>query len=493
MASDPQVILVVFDGMRPDLVTDENTPTLRAFLAENVNYGESRSVFPSMTRVSAAAMASGYVPGLTGVIANQFYDPKVFPQALLHTGKSDQIDRATAAYGGRFVEVDGLADILVSHGRKVAVVTSASGGTTRMLNPRVAENGQISLGLRDWSASYPKAFADKVAERFGPPPEADMPAIALTRRVTDIFLDCVAPEADPDVAILWYCDPDHTFHYRGLGSDEALAAMREVDRQLARLLDWAGSPACRRDVQIMVASDHGHLNAIGRVETDRELRNAGFDLDPAGSEAAPLVGAPSQVGAVRYRGRRDPAHLKDLTQFLLEQPWCGLVFTEGEDLVEGAVAGTFNRALILNDHRRSGDLFFLLAASDELGPRGVPGNGRFVGSELKEGGSTHGGLHPYEMRTVLGAGGSAFKTDFRSDLPSGVIDVTPTILTLLGIAPPAAMSGRPLVEGFAATATDLPDDMEDESFEVSHSAGRDVLRRRRIGRHVYIQYASRHG
>jgi len=493
--SDPQVILVVLDGLRRDFVTAAYTPNLYAFLRENVDYRESRSVFPSMTRVNAAAIGSGCVPGMTGVIANQFYDPKVFADAVFHTGKVSHIEAAMQAYEGRFVTVDGLAESLIAGGKSLAVVTSASGGTTRVLNPRVAENDQVSLCLRDWGSSYPKAFADRVMRDLGALPDLQMPAIAISRCVTNIVLNHVMPEVDPDVAIVWYGDPDYTFHYRGLGSEEALAAMREVDQQFARLVNWARDPARGRDIQILVASDHGHINAVGRVEAGRELREAGFDLDPATGPQRGLLGAPLQVGAVRALQAADKTELLDLVQFLREQPWCGAIFTQGlngPDGVQdphGLVPGTLNSSLLLNDHARSPDLFYTLAVGDEAGPRGVPGSGRFVGSELKEGGSTHGGLSSYEMRSVLGAGGSAFRNSVVSTLPCGVVDIAPTVLSLLGIASPPFMSGRVLSEGLAGCDTTALAEPEEELFEAVHASGRDALRRRRLGQHVYVQEA----
>ena len=491
MPTDPQVLLVVFDGLRRDLIDAALMPTLHAFLRDGADFPGARSVFPSATRVNAAAIGSGCVPGVSGVVANQFFDPRVFPDRILHTGRVADVDTAMRAYDGRFVAVDGLADLLVAHGRRIAVVTSASGGTTRMLNPRVQANGQVSLCLRDWPSSRPARLAAQIAATFGPPPKPDMPALALTRRVTDIFLDWIAPEMRPDLAVLWYGDPDYTFHYRGLGSPAARDALREADRQLARLLDWARAPTRGRPVQIIVASDHGHLNAVGRVPAGEALRGAGFDLDPTRGDG-PLAGAALQVGAVQSRGRDGSARLRDLAAWLLEQPWCGPVFTANGEGPFGTVPGTFNRSLVLNDHARSADLFYVLRASDAPGPFGIPGTTPFVGSALKDGGSTHGGLHHYEMQTVLAASGRAFRPRFRSDLPCGVIDIAPTVLTLFGIGPPAHMSGRPLAEALAAAAAGtIAEEPEEETWQVAHAGGADTLRRRRLGRHVYLQDCTR--
>ncbi|QPH54952.1 alkaline phosphatase family protein [Pontivivens ytuae] len=449
------IILVVFDGLRRDMATDANTPTLARLLREGADFPDARSVFPTMTRVNSAAMASGCVPARTGIVANQFFDPAVFPDRLVHTGMIPDVEAAMRAYADRFVEPDSLGDILARHGKRLAVLTTASGGTTRMLNPRVATNGGLSLCLRDWESSRPRPEACAIHDRFGPPPGIDLPATALTERLGDIFVDYVLPEIAPDVAILWFGDPDYTFHYAGLGSPRSITAMQAVDAQLARIVEAAP------DSRIVVASDHGHVNTAEHLAAEDHLRAAGFDLAPT---AVGPSGAALQVGGAS-------GDIADLAAFLQEQDWCGAIFTKD------ALAGTFDRALILNDHPRTPDLLYTLASTDAPGPHGIPGTTRFVGSELKEKGSTHGGLHRFETNTVLGLHGPGIRQT-TSDLPCGVIDVAPTILHLLGLDAPE-MSGRVLTEAFGQS----PADPEDETF--ASRAG--TLHRRRIGRHIYLR------
>lgn len=452
-----KIILFVFDGLRRDMATEANTPTLARLMREGADFPDARSVFPTMTRVNSSAMASGSIPGRTGIIANQFYDPDVFADRLLHTGVVGDVEAGMRAYKDRFVEPDSLGDILAKHGRQLAVVTSASGGTTRMLNPRVETNGGVSLCLRDWASSRPESIARAVEDRFGPPPELERPATAVTERLGDIFVDYVHPIVAPDVTILWFGDPDYTFHHCGLGSPQSVEAMRAVDAQLARIL-----AATRvEDTHIIVASDHGHVNTSGHIAAEAELLGAGFDLRPGFPGPS---GAALQVGAAS-------GEVRAMVDFLQGEAWCGAIFTKG------GLPGTFDRALVLNDHPRTPDLFYTLAETDDVGPHGIAGTTRFVGSELKEGGSTHGGLHRFELNTVLVGHGASFQQG-TSDLPCGVIDVAPTILHLLGIKA-AGMSGRVLTEAFGTP----PGEAEDEVF-VSNAG---ELRRRRLGRHVYLR------
>ncbi len=53
------------------------------------------------------------------------------------------------------------------------------------------------------------------------------------------------------------------------------------------------------------------------------------------------------------------------------------------------------------------------------------------------------------MRNTLIARGPAFQRGARSDVPSGNIDVAPTVLRLLGIDDAGGMDGRVLLEGLA--------------------------------------------
>jgi arylsulfatase A-like enzyme len=53
------------------------------------------------------------------------------------------------------------------------------------------------------------------------------------------------------------------------------------------------------------------------------------------------------------------------------------------------------------------------------------------------------------------AGGPSFRQGMVSELPSGNVDIAPTVLRLLGVTTDAALDGRPLIEGLR-TAADLP-------------------------------------
>jgi len=69
------VIVFVVDGLRPDSITPEDTPTLFRLRAEGVDFTDSHAVFPTVTRVNAASLATGTQPGTHGILGNQMYVP----------------------------------------------------------------------------------------------------------------------------------------------------------------------------------------------------------------------------------------------------------------------------------------------------------------------------------------------------------------------------------------------------------------------------------
>jgi hypothetical protein len=101
-------------------------------------------------------------------------------------------------------------------------------------------------------------------------------------------------------------------------------------------------------------------------------------------------------------------------------------------------------------HRRAPDLYINLKGDDDLNAYGVPGTtfcdaGGYGGTPL--GGGSHGGLHATELAAVLIGDGPGLKTGGQIVASrTGIYDIAPTILDLLGVEPPATMTGRPMHE-----------------------------------------------
>src|SRR5471032_2408880 len=74
-------LVFVLDGLRPDSINATDTPNLFRLRNEGVNFINSHSVFPTVTRVNATALGSGMYPGHNGMMGNNIYVPAVNPVA----------------------------------------------------------------------------------------------------------------------------------------------------------------------------------------------------------------------------------------------------------------------------------------------------------------------------------------------------------------------------------------------------------------------------
>ena len=90
-------------------------------------------------------------------------------------------------------------------------------------------------------------------------------------------------------------------------------------------------------------------------------------------------------------------------------------------------------------------------------------------SSYPAGGGTHGGLHPIELNTWFAMGGDALVGGTVSTLPTGIVDVLPTVLHLLGLEAPPGTQGRVLREALAAHAGE-PRPVATEAIHAAESA-----------------------
>ncbi|HTU63731.1 MAG TPA: alkaline phosphatase family protein, partial [Polyangiales bacterium] len=75
-ATHPRVIVMVWDGLRPDSITKEVTPRLAQLRDQlGVDFREHHSVYPTFTMMNAAALATGVASGTHGYYGNTLYQP----------------------------------------------------------------------------------------------------------------------------------------------------------------------------------------------------------------------------------------------------------------------------------------------------------------------------------------------------------------------------------------------------------------------------------
>lgn len=443
-----RVLLVVFDALRPDMVSPELMPTLSDFASRGVRFTRSRSVFPTETRVNQSAIVTGCRPGRHGIVGNKFIEPVASPHELFNTGDEDILRRGDANLKGELLGARALGERLHDHGRSLATLSAGTPGGGRILHHRAEQVGGFRFAMHRPDKAVPDGVYEQIKKAVGDIPAHTIPSLDWLTWAVDAWLSYVEPKHQPDVGVLWLCEPDNSFHYTGIGSEHSLDAIRHADAQFARLLEGLDP-----EIDVITASDHGQISVTGdAVDIEQELKGAGFSVGPVPGPDADVAVALDSAGGIFVRD-----HDADLTgavaAWLIKQPWCGAISVSASCDPQNL---NFRHADLGIDGARAPDIGVVLRASDGTGPHGWPGT-TVHDAAYPDGGGIHGGLHPIELHNWLACAGPSFKEGAVSKTPCGVIDVLPTMLRLLGLAEPDDIDGRVLEEAMKNGPAVTPD------------------------------------
>lgn len=417
-----------FDGLRPDMLHPDLTPNILRVVAGGTRFANSRSVFPSETRVATPSFSTGCRPESHGLVGNQMFDARV--GRVLNTKHAGHIDALVDAHGA-LLQRPSLGARLAAAGKRLAVVWTGTVGAGRCMFPEAEALGAIRWNFDD-PASRPAVPADA--------PAAGTPNTLRVRFATSLLIEKVLPEK-PDVAVFWSSEPDVSFHYAGIGSAVARQALRDADAEFGRVLAWRDAQPDAQDIAVLVMSDHGQVTGESRIDLAPALRQAGFRIAKDFSDDSIALGGGGAPGF--WVPGRDRARIAALAEWLQAQPFVRLVLARDPDGLEGVLP----MAPLGAAHDRAADLAFVFAGAPDADRYGLPGRALIELADIPEGGGMHGGLHIQELATVLALMGPKIHAGAVSETPCDLTDITPTILALLGIGS-AGCDGVPLAEAW---------------------------------------------
>jgi arylsulfatase A-like enzyme len=148
-----------------------------------------------------------------------------------------------------------------------------------------------------------------------------------------------------------------------------------------------------------------------------------------------------------YVPDHDPALVAKTVAFLQSRAEVGAIFIDDR---YGAVRGTLPLSAIhaRNAAGRNPDIIFSYDFDISATVEGVPGTemaGVLGGNGYR---GMHGSFSPMDVHNALVAAGPDFRVGWKDPLPTGNVDVAPTVARILGLALPGAQ-GRPLLEAMA--------------------------------------------
>src|SRR3954451_6438889 len=177
----------------------------------------------------------------------------------------------------------------------------------------------------------------------------------------------------------------------------------------------------------------------------------------------------------------DAAVTGRLVEFLQQSDFAGVILTKQP--MEGTFA--LEQANIQSD--RAPDVVMAFRWDASTNQFDVPG---MIDADWQRaaGKGTHATLSRFDMHNTLIAAGPDFKRGEMDDLPSGNVDLAPTILQILRITPPEKMDGRILSEAMSvAIPKEQPQTERIEATKhFSSGTWRQTLEISRVGSTIYL-------
>jgi arylsulfatase A-like enzyme len=487
VAKGEHVVLVVWDGMRPDFIRADTTPVLHALATRGTFFGNNHSVYITSTEVNGTAIATGCHPGRNGILANVEFRPDIHPLHPIATEHPQSCRRGDEVREGKYVRVPTLAEIVQRAGHRTAI---AGTKPVALLHDRGLDRAasQGSTVVYAGKANPPAALAPIIEAlgKFPPYPDVETlePNTAQNAWTARALTEQLWRDGVPKFSTLWLGDPDYTQHLTMPGSPSALAAMAACDAALGTIVTTLRAKGVLEKTNIFIVSDHGFSTVEWNVDLSGALKKAGFTTVRAYTKE-PQPGQILQVATggstAFYVPGRDPEVVGKLVTFLQSTNYAGVIFTRT------ALPGTFAMKDARIDSPDSPDVLLSFRWKEGKNTHGVTGLLASEGRRNNYG--THASLSRYDIHNTLVAAGPDIRAAFRDTLPTANVDVAPTILHLLGIPGADKMDGRILREALAGVEFPAPKP-ETKTIEVTAPAAvgtwRQYLKITTLGDHTYL-------
>jgi arylsulfatase A-like enzyme len=411
------VVLMVWDGLRPDFVTQRDTPNLFQMAREGVRFDKHHSIFPTLTMVNATALATGAPPGVNGLEGNNFYLP---PSAEAPKGQMVAAEGAKAilnvngatGFKGRLIGLDTIVQEVAREGGYVGVIGKQ--GPTSVFDNRVATivDGKDVVGesQRDYLFASEDFVSSSQKINVEVPPDSktavadEQRDLYFARLVVEDALPAAKAAVDagrPALIVFWQHNPDLTQHEAGLGTMPQMEALSLCDNNLMRVRAAIDALGIADKTDLIVVSDHGFATIKFRVVLSEMLVSAGIKKS---HDSTDVVVVPNGGADLVYLSPTEfatpeskRAVLQKIVNFAEAQEWCGPIFSRDPATAPdepsghrrarapkpylGWIDGTFSQRVVgLYNAARSPDLVISFREEPDADNKGLtgPGNPAFL-------------------------------------------------------------------------------------------------------------------
>ena len=325
------VVVLVWDGMRPDFITPQYCPNLYSLATNGVFFKNNHCAYVSSTEVNGTALATGVHPGRSRVIANTEYRPEISVTGSFATEGLDAIRRGDMMTDGHYLGAETLAEILQDNG-----IATAIAGTKPVVLLHDRSMRKNSKAEKDsvlvWEGkSIPRAVSEglpKVNDDKQWPSNA-IPNVAQDTWTTRSLIRSLWKNSVPKYSLLWLSDPDKSQHDVGVGAPNALAAIESSDKNLGEVIKHLKEKNLFEKTDLFVVSDHGFSTISKGPDIVDILKKAKFQAFKKNENPEPgdvmVVGLGGSV--MFYVVDRQEAVVRRLVEFLQQSDFAGVVFS----------------------------------------------------------------------------------------------------------------------------------------------------------------------
>jgi hypothetical protein len=310
------VLLFVADGLRPGMINEQTTPAMAALLKRGVTFSNTHAIFPTLTTVNAASIATGHMPGDTGNFGNAIYTGFPVPGAGGSSTPSLESDAVLgdtdAHFGGNYLNEESILRTAATYGVSTAAIgkigpslifdhTDRAAQQTTIIDDQTGQPGGIPISSEMQIAFQEFGLANVAPSRGdnGRPGDAVHPGtlaanVDQQKWFTDVAALATLPSFKdrhkPFVMVFWSRDPDGTQHNQGdsltrllpgINGLTSLLAIRNADANLATLLASLNEQGLIATTDIILASDHG-LSTISKESATSYAATRSYPAVPPG-------------------------------------------------------------------------------------------------------------------------------------------------------------------------------------------------------------------
>ncbi|HYV28585.1 MAG TPA: alkaline phosphatase family protein [Candidatus Eisenbacteria bacterium] len=480
------IVVVVWDGMRPDFIRPQYTPRLYQLARGGVFFKNHHALYISSTEVNGTGLATGVYPDRSGIMSNSDYRPEIGWLGPQGTESLEAVRRGDWLTEGNYLQVPTIAEILQRHGQPTIIagtkpVALLFDRALKRTSPAASNSVMLYRGRTIPSAVLPSLIKVNDDKTFVT--NVTHPNLTQDAWTTKALTHGLWKKGVPKFTLLWLSEPDASQHETGPGSDVSISALESSDKNLAEVLKMLDEKKVLDKTDVFVVSDHGFSTIFRGPDVVELLKKAKFKATRKFEDPEPgdvlVVGLGGSM--LLYVIEHEAEVVRRLVEYFQSTDFTGVIFSRTPQ------EGTFPLDLAHIDTTNAPDLVVSFRWSADKNEFGTPG--MVIGENGKKGKGTHASLSHFDMNNTLVAAGPDFQQGFINELPTGNADLVPTILSLLGVTPSQPLDGRILTEALVNSSGEKLKP-EQKTIEATRDLGlfrwRQYLKFTTVGNAIYF-------